>query len=184
MSNFLSAPFIILFNFPYKFVQYLKPCYLKFSLCRTTFSVSSVIFRLFPIPYLEHLNEVLEWIILFISGIRMLVIALIKLCSEVSSFLFQHRSDNNMSSVKWKLSVKGLDEECQALRDLEKGISNKDVAEKYGVRRNTILTWGESKWNYFLLEIWQRFESFHVHEAARKESSILTYFTENKYQFL
>ena len=46
-----------------------------------------------------------------------------------------------MSSVKRKLSVKSLDEKCQALRDLEKSLSNKDVAEKYGVPRNTILTW-------------------------------------------
>ena len=27
-----------------------------------------------------------------------------------------------------------------------------------------------------LLELLQRFESFHVHDAARKQSSILTYF--------
>ena len=38
-----------------------------------------------------------------------------------------------MSSVKQKLSVKSLGEKCQALRDLEKSLSNKDVAEKYGV---------------------------------------------------
>ena len=47
-------------------------------------------------------------------------------------FLFsQHRSDNNVSSVKRKLSVNSLDEKYQALRDLEKGLSNKDVAEKW-----------------------------------------------------
>ena len=34
-----------------------------------------------------------------------------------------------MYSVKRKLSVKSLGEICQALRDLEKGLSNKDVAE-------------------------------------------------------
>ena len=29
---------------------------------------------------------------------------------------------------------KSLIEKCKALKDLEKGMSNKDVAEKYGVR--------------------------------------------------
>ena len=37
-----------------------------------------------------------------------------------------------MSSVKRQLSVKSLGEKFQALRELEKGLSNKDVAEKYG----------------------------------------------------
>ena len=43
-----------------------------------------------------------------------------------------------MSSVKRQLSVKSLGEKWQALRQLEKGLSNKDVAEKYGVPKNTI----------------------------------------------
>ena len=47
------------------------------------FSIPSVIFGLFPIRYLEHSNEVCEWIILFIWSIRMLVTALIQLCREV-----------------------------------------------------------------------------------------------------
>ena len=42
-----------------------------------------------------------------------------------------------MSSVKRQLSVKSLGEKCQALRELEKGLPNKDVAEKYGVPRNS-----------------------------------------------
>ena len=54
-------------------------------------------------------------------------------------FLFS--TYDNISSVKRKFSVKSLGEKCQALRDLEKCLSNKDVAEKYGVHRNTILTW-------------------------------------------
>ena len=54
-----------------------------------------------------------------------------------------------MSSVKQKLSVKSLGEKCQALRDLEKGFSNKDVAAKYGVPRNTISTWVKNKSKYF-----------------------------------
>ena len=36
---------------------------------------------------------------------------------------------NNMSSVKQQLSVESLGEQCQALREPEKGLSNKDVAE-------------------------------------------------------
>ena len=41
---------------------------------------------------------------------------------------FQHRSGNNMSSVKRKLNVKSLGEKCQALRDLERGpLINKSV---------------------------------------------------------
>ena len=104
-------------------------------------------------------------------------------CIEILSF-FQHRSDNNMFSVKWKLSVKSLDKKCQAFRDLGKGILNKDVPEKYRLPRKIISTWVENKWKYFLLEILQRFKSLHVHEVARKQSRILTYFTENKYQFL
>ena len=54
-----------------------------------------------------------------------------------------------MSSVKRKLSVKSLGEKCQTLRDLEKGLSNKDVAEKYVLPRNTILTWVKSKSKHF-----------------------------------
>ena len=64
----------------------------------------------------------------------MFITALTKLCSEVGFFIFfQHHSGNNMSSVKQKLNIKSLGEKCEALRDLEKGLSNKDVAEKYGV---------------------------------------------------
>ena len=60
MSNFLFGPFSILRNFPYKFIRYLELCYLELSLCRTIFSVPSIIFGLFPIRYLEHSNEVFE----------------------------------------------------------------------------------------------------------------------------
>ena len=54
-----------------------------------------------------------------------------------------------MSSVKRKLTVKSLGKKCQALRDLEKGLSNKDVAERYGVPRNTISAWVKNKSKYF-----------------------------------
>ena len=41
-------------------------------------------------------------------------------------------------AVKRKLAVKTLAEKCQALRDLKNGISNKNVAEKHGVPKNTV----------------------------------------------
>ena len=40
---------------------------------------------------------------------------------------------------------KSLIEKCKALKDLERGMSNKDVAEKYGVPRNTVSTWAKNK---------------------------------------
>ena len=52
-------------------------------------------------------------------------------------------------AVKRKLAVKTLAEKCQALRDLENGISNKNVAEKYGVPKNTVSTWLKNKEKHF-----------------------------------
>ena len=75
----------------------------------------------------------------------MLIIGL----SKLFSFFFQHLSGNNMSSVTQKLSIKSLGEKRQTLRDLEKGLSNKDVAEKYGLTRNTNSTWVKNKSKYF-----------------------------------
>ena len=62
---------------------------------------------------------------------------------------FNILSGNDMTSVKRQLSVKSLGEKFQALRELEKGLSNKDVAEKYGVPKNTISTWIKNKSKYF-----------------------------------
>ena len=50
-----------------------------------------------------------------------------------------------MAPVKRKLTNKSLAEKCKALKDLENGLSNKDVATKYGVPRNTVLTWVKNK---------------------------------------
>ena len=52
-------------------------------------------------------------------------------------------------AVKRKLAVKTLAEKCQALRDLENGISNKNVAENYGVPKNTVSTWLKNKERLF-----------------------------------
>ena len=45
---------------------------------------------------------------------------------------------------------KTLREKCQSLKDLEKGLSNKDVAAKYGVPKNTLSTWVKSKEKLFV----------------------------------
>ena len=50
-----------------------------------------------------------------------------------------------MSGEKRKLDVKSLKEKYEALKDLQKGLSNKDVAVKYGIPRNTVSTWLKNK---------------------------------------
>ena len=50
-----------------------------------------------------------------------------------------------MSGEKRKLDIKSLKEKYEALKDLEKGLSNKDVAVKYGIPRNTVSTWLKNK---------------------------------------
>ena len=47
--------------------------------------------------------------------------------------------------VKQKLNVKNLNEKCKVLRDLESGLSNKEVAANYGVPKNTVSTWVKNK---------------------------------------
>ena len=56
--------------------------------------------------------------------------------------LFQH-------AVKRKLAVKTLAEKYQVLRDLENGISNKNVAEKYRLPKNTVSVWLKNKEKLF-----------------------------------
>ena len=53
-------------------------------------------------------------------------------------------------AVKRKLAVKTLAEKCRALRDLENGISNKNVAEKYGCRRTLFQPGLKIKKNFLL----------------------------------
>ncbi|XP_065647138.1 tigger transposable element-derived protein 4-like [Hydra vulgaris] len=50
-----------------------------------------------------------------------------------------------MPLVKRKLTNKSIIEKCKALKDLETGMSNKEVAKKYGVPRNTLSTWIKNK---------------------------------------
>ena len=50
---------------------------------------------------------------------------------------------------KQKYTHKTLREKCQVLKDLEKGESNKDVAAKYNVPKNTLFTWVKNKEKVF-----------------------------------
>ena len=47
--------------------------------------------------------------------------------------------------LKRKRNYKSVAENCKVLTDLEKGISNKWVTEKYGVPRNKVSTWMTNK---------------------------------------
>ena len=47
-----------------------------------------------------------------------------------------------MATIKRTLTNKALAEKCKAL---ENGLSNKDVATKYGVQRNTVSAWVKTK---------------------------------------
>ena len=80
--------------------------YLELPLCWTIFSVSSVIFGLLLMCYFEHLNEVFEWILRFISGIRILICIWQSFVRKFVLSFFQHCSGNNLSSIigktKWK----------------------------------------------------------------------------------
>ena len=50
---------------------------------------------------------------------------------------------------KQRCNCKTLREKCQALKDLQKGESNKDVAAKYNVPKNTLSTWVKKKQKIF-----------------------------------
>ena len=55
--------------------------------------------------------------------------------------------------LKRKFSVKTLNEKCKALKDIGKGLSNKDASKKYGVSPNTISTWIKNKEN--ISKLWK-----------------------------
>ena len=50
-----------------------------------------------------------------------------------------------MMPIKRRLNNKPIGVKCKALKDLEKGMTNKDVAAKYGVPKNTLSTWVKNK---------------------------------------
>ena len=52
-------------------------------------------------------------------------------------------------SVKRKLNTKTLKEKCDILSHIEKGMTNKEAANKFGVPKNIISTWIENKEKIF-----------------------------------
>ena len=50
-----------------------------------------------------------------------------------------------MVPIKRRLNNKPIGLKCKALKDLENGITNKDVAAKYDVPKNTLSTWAKNK---------------------------------------
>ena len=54
-----------------------------------------------------------------------------------------------MASLKRKLTNKTVVETYKALKDLEKGISNKCVDEKYFISKNTVSAWVKKKEKLF-----------------------------------
>ena len=50
-----------------------------------------------------------------------------------------------MSAVKQKLKNTKLIQKCQMIRQIEKGMTNKEASEKFGVPRNTVSTWMKNK---------------------------------------
>ena len=51
--------------------------------------------------------------------------------------------------VKRKLNTKTLKEKCDILSHMEKGMTNKEAADKSGVPKNTISTWIKNKEKIF-----------------------------------
>ena len=94
-----------------------------------------------------------------------------------------------MSSFKGKQNVKSLSEKCHTLRDLEKGSQAKTSVKNMmypAVKPSSIkITYALNTLQNLclfhnvgnnILELLQRFESLHMHDATRKQSSILNYF--------
>ena len=48
--------------------------------------------------------------------------------------------ERKMVPIKRRLNNKPIGVKCKALKDLEKGMTNKDVAVKYGFPKNTLFT--------------------------------------------
>ena len=55
---------------------------------------------------------------------------------------------------KQKLNVKPLAIKCKVIREIEKGLSNKDASLRYGEPKNTIATWVKNKEKYSIQNSW------------------------------
>ena len=56
--------------------------------------------------------------------------------------------EKNRVLIKRRLNNKPIGVKGQALKDLQKGMTNKDVAAKYGVPKNTLSTWVKNKFKF------------------------------------
>ena len=56
---------------------------------------------------------------------------------------------NEKKPTKHKLNKKTLKEKCDILARIEKGMTNKEVADKLCVPKNTISTWNKNKEIFF-----------------------------------
>ena len=56
-----------------------------------------------------------------------------------------------MMLIKRRLENKPIGVNCKALKDLGKGITNKDAAPNYGVPKNTLSTWVKISTNWQIL---------------------------------
>ena len=52
-------------------------------------------------------------------------------------------------SVKCKLNTKPLKKKCGILSHIEKGMTNKEATDKFGVPKNTVSTWIKNKKQFF-----------------------------------
>ena len=117
--------------------------YLELSLYRTNFPIPWTIFSL----CLEHLHVRISFP-----------------NSRINSNLNQNKNFDRkwnknlffvLSVVKTKMSVKRnlntktLKEKCDILSHIEKGITNKEAADQFGVPKNTISTWIKNKEKVF-----------------------------------
>ena len=53
--------------------------------------------------------------------------------------------ERKMVPIKRRLNNKPIGVKCKALKDLERAMTNKDVAAKYGVPKNILSTWVKNK---------------------------------------
>ena len=60
-------------------------------------------------------------------------------------FMRMNERRTKMSSVKRKLTNKTLVQKCEIIRHIEKGMTNKEASERFGVPKNTISTWIKNK---------------------------------------
>ena len=87
-----------------------------------------------------------------------------------------------MAPVKRKLTNKSLAEKCKTLKDLKNGLSNKDVATKYGVPRNLVSTW--VRFGRFYIELTKNITYFLDPLAVRVFESQLHWLTTYDIKFV